>query len=145
MNTDARIVEDINIPKSQNAVHCLLLHPLRIGFVFSHQIIHPVQEWSWSQRQFWFCFIVTIHLFVSINESVRVLCVHNGSHRSIIHQFIRFSLLRRQSFINIPFWVAWWVSAYNGSLRSIVLLSLQTQRRLTFVSGFPRTFWCSRR
>ena len=32
----------------------------------------------------------------------------------------------------------------NGSPLSVVLLSLQTQRALTFVSGLPRAFWCSR-
>ena len=49
-------------------------------------------------------------------------------------------LLRRPSFINVPFWVAWWVRVYNGSPRSIVLLSLRTQRSLTFVSGFHPGF-----
>ena len=109
-----------------------------------HLIMYPVQEWSGSWRQFRFCFGVRIRLIVFNNESFRVLCVHNGSPRSIVHQFISCPLLRRPSFINIPFWVAWWVCAYNGSLRSIVLLSLRTQRRLTFVSEFPRAFWCSR-
>ena len=106
---------------------------------------HPVQEWSGSWRQFWFCFGVRIHLIVFNNESVRVLCVHNGSPRSIFHQYIRSPLLRRPSFLNITFWVGWWVWENNGSPRSIVLLSLRTKKRLTFVSGFLRTFWCSRR
>ena len=68
-----------------------------------------------------------------------------GLRRSIVHQFIRFPLLRRPSFINVPFRAAWWVCAYNGSPRSILLLNLRTQRVLTLVSGFPRDFWCSRR
>ena len=72
-----------------------------------------------------------------------------------IHQV---STLENTNFLsNVPFWVAWWVFVYSGSAlvtrvpanngfsRSIVLLSLRTQRTLTFVSGLPRAFWCSRR
>ena len=44
------------------------------------------------------------------NETVRVLCGYNKFPRSIIHQFIRCPLLRRPFFVNIPLWVAWWVS-----------------------------------
>ena len=73
-------------------------------------------------------------------KSVRLLWANNGSPRSIVHQFIRLPLLRRPSFINVPFWVAWWVCAYNGSPRPIVFLCLQAPRRLIFMSGFPQAF-----
>ena len=79
------------------------------------------------------------------------LRANNRSLRSIIHQFIKFPLLRRPMFSNIPFWVAWWVCFFSESValvtgvtannrfhRSIVHLSLRTQRTLTFSSGFPR-------
>ena len=99
----------------------------------SHLIIHSMQEWPGFWRHFWFWFGVRIHVIVFNNESVRVLCVYDRS------------LLRRPGFINVPFWAAWWVCLYNGSPRSFMLLSLRVQRRLTFMSGFPRAFWCSRR
>ena len=120
------------------AVFCRIFWGLVLPL--SHLIIHPVQEWSGFQRHFWFCFGVRIHLIVFNNVSVRVLCGYNRSLRSIFHQFIRFPLLRRPSFINIPCWVAWWVCVYNGSPRSIMLLSLRAQRNLTFVSGFHLAF-----
>ena len=76
------------------------------------------------------------------------LRANNRSLLSIIHQFIRFPLLKRPSFINIPFWVAWWVCFFNESVAlvtgvtasnrfplSIVHLSLRTQRTSTFSSG----------
>ena len=52
--------------------------------------------------------------------------------------------MRRPSLINIPFWVAWWVSVFNRSTCSLMLLSSRAQKKLTFVSGFPEAFWCSR-
>ena len=86
---------------------------------------------------------------------MRSLRASNGSPRSIFHQFIRFPLLRRPSFVNIPFWVIWWVcihnglrrslGANNGSHRSAILLIFRTQRSLPFISGFSLAFWCSRR
>ena len=63
-----------------------------------------------------------------------------GLRRSIVHQFIRFPLLRTPSFIIVPFQIAWWVCAYNGSSLSILLLNLRTQRILTLVSGFSPGF-----
>ena len=43
-----------------------------------------------------------------------------------------------------PFWVIWWASAHYRSLRSWLLLIPRAQRYLTFISGLPRSFWCSR-
>ena len=34
--------------------------------------------------------------------------------------------------------------ANNGFLRSIIFLSLHTQRTLTFITSLPRAFWCPR-
>ena len=46
---------------------------------FSHLIIHPIQEWSGSYRQIWFCFVV---------PNDKLLCsslrANNGFHRSIV-------------------------------------------------------------
>ena len=86
------------------------------------------------------------------------LRANNRSHRSIIHQFIRFPLLRRPEFyqysilsslMSVLFqrvggrsWLG--VTADNRFHRSIIHLSLGTQRTLTFLSGFPRAFCCSR-
>ena len=125
------------------AVFCRIFW--RLVLPLSHLIIHPAQEWSGFWRHFWFCFGVRIHLIVFNNESVRVLCEYNRSPCSIFPQFTRFPLLRRPSFINIQFWVTWWVSVYNMSPCFMMLLSSRAQRKLTFVSGFPRAFWCSRR
>ena len=116
----------------------------------SHSIIHPVQEWSGFQRQVWFCDGVRVHIIVINNKSVRVLYEQTGwlliyrSHRSYFHHFIRFPLLRRPFFVSIPLRVAWWASVLYRSSRSWLLLIPRTQRYLTFKSGFPRAFWCSR-
>ena len=88
------------------------------------------------------------------------LMANNGFHRSVIHQFIRFPLLRRPRFVIVPFWVACSVRAFNksvvvpwrvtcvtannGFLRSIIFLSFHTQRTLTFVTSLPWAFWCRR-
>ena len=61
----------------------------------------------------------------------------HGSPRSCFQHFIRFPLLRRPSLINIPFWAASWVSVFNMSPCSLMLLSSRAQRKLTFISGFP--------
>ena len=47
------------------------------SFLFSHLIIHPVREWSGSQWQFWFCFVV-------LNDELlrSSLRANNGSPRS---------------------------------------------------------------
>ena len=103
----------------------------------------------------WFSSSQNDVLVFTRETSLRRVCSSlraNGSPCSIIHQFIRFPLLNRPSLINIPFWVAWWVcvfngsvalvtrvTANNGSLRSIVLLSTRTQRTLILVSGLPNT------
>ena len=152
----------------------------------SHLIIHRIQEWSGPQRQFWFCFVVfndellcsslranngfprSIGIFLFFQNDVlvftretclrRSLRAKNGFHHSIIHQFIRLPLLRRPSFISVPFWVACWarafkesvvlavlvtcVTANNGFLSSIVLLSLHSQKTLTFITSLLRAFWC---
>ena len=39
--------------------------------------------------------------------------------------------------------LAWWVSVFNKSPCSLMLLSSQALRKLTFMSCFPRTLWCS--
>ena len=141
MNTDACNVEDINIP---HITECLSL-----SFVASFE------DWYCLFRTWSFTLCENnlnpndnsdsagVHIIVFNNESVRVLCEYNRSNCSIFHQFIRFPLLRRPSFIIIPFWVAWWASVFNQSPCSLMLLSPRAQRSLTFVSGFHRAFWCS--
>ena len=82
---------------------------------FSHLIIHPIHEWSWFYRQFWFCFVVSndelpwpcFSLRVH-NGCLRSIIVcpcwrgDNGLPRSIIHRFISFPRLRRPSFVISP-------------------------------------------
>ena len=63
-------------------------------------------------------------------------------YRPSIHQL---SILDKTKFYQCSFWVAWWVCACNGSFRPIVLFKLRTHRSLTFVSSFPRAFWCNGR
>ena len=147
MNTDACNVEDINIRHIKECLSLSFLCCIFWGLVLplSHLIIHPVQEGSGFQRHFWFCFGVRIHLIVFHNEFVRVLCCYNRSPCSFFHHFIRFLLLRRPSFINMPFWVAWWVCEKNASPRTFMLLSLRAHGKLTFMSGFHGAFSCSRR
>ena len=64
--------------------------------------------------------VFRVRIIVINIKSVRVLCEQTGwwfickSLRSCFHHFIRFPLLRRPFFVNIPFWVAWWGSAING-------------------------------
>ena len=145
MNTDAGNVEDINIP---HITECLSL-----SFVASFEDWYCLfRTWSVTlckndrdfYRHLWFCFDVWIRIIVSNNESVRVLFEQNKSPCSNFHQFIIFPLLRRPILLNIPFWAAWWVSVFNKSPCSVMLLSSQARRRLTFMSGFPRAFWCNR-
>ena len=40
--------------------------------------------------------------------------------------------------------VNWWVSVRNRSPCSLMLLVPRAQRKMTFMSGFPWAFWCSR-
>ena len=116
----------------------------------SHSTIHPVQEWTWLQRKVWLCGAVRVHIIVINNKPVRVLSEKTGwlfthkSLRSCFQHYIRFRLLRRPLFVNIPFWVVWWAGAHHKSHRSWLLLIPRAQRYLTFRSGFPRAFWCSR-
>ena len=140
MNTDACNEEDINIPISQSVCRCLLSHSLKIVFAF-----FALDHSAYSRMIGIFndisdvCDGVRIHLLIN-KKSIRVLCEYNRSPCSIFNQFIRFPLLRRPNFINIPFWAAWWESVHNGSSRSMMLLSSRAQRKLTFMSGFPRSF-----
>ena len=96
---------------------------------FSHLIIHPIQEWSGSQRQIWFCFIVPNDELLC--SSLRAM---NGFHRSIIHQFITFPLLRRPSFIIVTFRVACRARAFNESVVVALLVTCVTPN-----NGFPRS------
>ena len=108
----------------------LVLHLLRIGptsFALDHSLCSRM---IWILTTFLILLRCQSPYYRFQKWSVRVLWANNGSPRSIVHQFIRFPLLRRPSFINIPFWVAWWVRIQR-------VLSLRTQRSLTFVSGFP--------
>ena len=104
-----------------------------------------------------------------VSSSSKITCLklvcscpraNNGFHRSIIHQFIGFPLLKRPTFVIVPSWVPCWVRAFNksqvvawrvtcatannGYHRSIIFLSLYTQRTLTFINYLPRAFWCRR-
>ena len=103
MNTDACNEEDINIPISQSVCRCLLSHSLKIVFAF-----FALDHSAYSRMIGIFndisdvCDGVRIHLVVINKKSIRVLCEYNRSPCSIFNQFIRFPLLRRPSFINIP-------------------------------------------
>ena len=141
MNTDACNVEDISI---HHVTECLSLSFVASfedwSCLFRTWSFTLCKKWSGFERHFWFCFGVRIHLIVFNNESVRVLRDYIKSPCSFFHQCIRFPLLRRPNFINIPFWVAWWVSVYKGSHRSVMLLSSRAQRKLTFMFWFSRGF-----
>ena len=129
------------------AVFCCIFWGLVLPL--SHLIIHPVQLRPGIWRHFWFGVGVRVHIIVFNNKSVRVLCEQTGwlfinrCHRSYFHQFIRSPLLRKPILVNIPFWVAWWGSVLDRSPCSLMLLSPRPQRKLTFMSGFPRASWCS--
>ena len=116
----------------------------------SHSIIHSVQEWSGLQRKIWFCDGAGIHIIVINNLSVRALCEQTGwlfiydSPSSYCQHFIRFPLWRRPCFVSIPFWEAWWGNVLYKSPRSWLLLSPRTLKYSTFISGFPRSFWCDK-
>ena len=104
------LVENIKFTISQSVCRCLSLHLLRIGTA-SFALDHSS------------CAKLTFLILLRCQSP-----------------YYRFPLLRRPSFDNIPFWVAWWVCVYNGSPRSFMLLSLRAQRKKTFMSGFPSTF-----
>ena len=73
-----------------------------------HLIIHPVQEWSGPQRQFWFCFNISNDELLWPYFS---LTVHNGLSRSII--FLSFRIPKAQSsivFFPRTFWRRRWQS-----------------------------------
>ena len=99
MNTDASKVEDINIPqiieRFVNVFHCIFW---RLVHYHSQSIIHPFQEWSWSQKK----------------GSILWRCQSPYHHRmygfplTCVRHFIRFPHLRRPLVVNFPFWVVWW-------------------------------------
>ena len=134
----------------KNVCYCLLLDLLRFcptSVALDHS---PCARMFWIKRQVWFCDGVRVHIIVINNKSVRVLCGQTGwlfmnrSPCSYFYQFIRFPLLRRPILVSIPFWVVWWASVQNKSLRSLMLLIPWAERLLTFISGFHRALWCSR-
>ena len=77
----------------------------------------------------------TINLSVCCDDKSGKSFVHT-SFRLYFHHFIRFPLMRRPLFVNLP---CWWVSVRNKFLHFWMLLSPRTQKYLTFVSRFHRT------
>ena len=109
---------------SQNVLRCLLLHLLRIFFAFFALDRSP------CARMIWIRTTILIPFCVFNDELMRsTLRANNGSHRSIIHQSIRFQLLRRPIFSNVPFWVGWWVFVCSGSVALVT--------RVPATTGFP--------
>ena len=54
------------------------------------------------------------------------------------------STLEKTILVSIPLWVTWWASVFNKTPCSLMLIIPRAQSLLTFMSGFPRAFWCSR-
>ena len=102
-------------PKKKKFVAVLHCISWRLVQHLSHSIIHPVQEWSRPKRKVWFCDGVRVHITVINNKSFRVLSEQSE-----------------------------WLFI-NRSPCSQMLLIARAQRYLTFISGFPRVLWCSRR
>ena len=139
MNTDASNVEDVNI--------------LHITECLSLSFVASFEDWFclFRTRSFTLCkydldfndmsdSATVLRVFIiGFNNEICPCAVQtvwlfiNKSLRSYFHQFIRIPLLRRPNLINIPFWVAWWVSVFNKSHRSLMLLSPRAQRFLKHV------------
>ena len=85
------------------------------------------------QQQICPCAVWTNRVVVHLQTSPFLLPI-------ILHQISK----RRPCFVNIPFWVAWWGNVLYKSHRSWLLLSPRTLKYSTFISGFPRSFWCDK-
>ena len=151
MNIDASNVEDINIHHIQE---CLLL-----------SCVASFEDWSniFRTRSFTLCkndrdfcdrfdsVAVSESISSSSTINLSVCCVNTPAGCSLTCLPVlasstsseRCPLLRRPFFVSISFWVAWWARVHYKSPCSWLLVSPRAQRYLTFISGFPRTFWCS--
>ena len=95
----------------KNVCCCLVLHRLRIGPESPSLDHSPCANMIWILATCLICDGVRVHVIVINNKSVRALFEQtrwlfiNNSPCSYFHQFIRFPLLRRPSFIIVPFWV----------------------------------------
>ena len=145
---------------SQNVLHCLLLHPLRIVFVLFTPDHSPCARMIWipttnlillRRLQWW----IAVALLLFEGRQLVSPFYHPSIHQ--ISTLEKTKLCHRPTLSQYPFWVAWWVCFFNESValvtgvtadnrfpHSIVHLSLRTQKTLTFLSGFPRAFWWSK-
>ena len=141
-------VEDINIPRviERLSMSCIASSGERSNIFRNRSFTLCKNDLDFNDMSDSATVLESISSSSTINLSV---CSANkpgdcSLNRSYFHHFIRFPLLRRPLFVNISFWVVWWTSVQNRSHRSWLLLSARAQKYLTFISGFPRAFWCSR-
>ena len=141
MNTVAFNVEDIN---TSHITECLSLSFAASFFFGSASFAH---DHSSCARMIWILttFLVLLRCkkpllsFSTMNLSV---CCANTTGRPVISSINSsdFHSWEDQVLSTFHSEYSWWVSVYNRAPRSIVLLSLRTQRSLAFVSGLPRAF-----
>ena len=91
------------------ASSCVCTSPLAVMTI---EGLHDFVKVSISASFKSFLLIICIDAPESTTNSLSSGLIVDGEGRL---QFSEGPLLRRPSFINIPFWVAWWVCAYNGS------------------------------
>ena len=162
MNTDDSNIEDMNVPHTTECFSLSSVTFIEDRFcLFCTRSFTLFWEWPGSQRQFQFCFVLTIDelLCSSLNANngsprsiviffffqtdvlvfttetwLELVCpcprAKNGCHRSIIHQFISFPLLRRPSFLIVPSWVACCVSRQTTGLTVLSYISACALRGL---------------
>ena len=131
------------------AVLCCIFWRLVLNL--SHSIIHTCARMIWILTTLSDSATVSESISSSSTINLSVCSVNktgwliNKSLRSYFHHIIRLPLLRRASFINIPFWVAWWVCFFKSRWRSW-LVSRQTTS-FTVVSNIStcalRGLWLS--
>ena len=61
-------------------------------------------------------------------------------YKQILHQLLLLPLLRGPILINIPFWVIWWVSVFNKSPYSLMLLHSMSSEVFDFHIWFSPGF-----
>ena len=170
MNTDDSNVENMNI---HHITECFPLSSVTSiedrfclfrtwSFTLFKNDLDPNDN-SDSVSSFFFFFKNDVFGLLMRETWLKLVCscprANNECHRSIIHQFISFPLLRRPSFVIVPlvpFWVSNWVRAFNelvfvalrvtgvtannGFHRSIINLIFRTQGTSTFITSLPRGF-----
>ena len=147
MDTDASNLENINNPQiiERLSVCCIASSGER-STIFRNRSFILFKNDRDNRERF---DSVTVSESISLSMTnllwTNRLVVHLQVSCSHFQQFIRFPLLRKLLFVNIPFWVVWWASVLHKSPCSCSVLIQRHQKYFpTFRFGFHRAFRCNR-